>query len=154
MFRTCPSSGGKIVFTEHLVSSLSVNVCTVHWLRADSIHYVLITDVAAWWWRSTPGTCSSELISRTFVWNVQVVALIKWIFVSAHQSHTNSTSPHSAPRTYWHVTYRVPNTVPYIRSGFLVTLLRTSMWKRVSPNDFSANAKYMQRHIFKTLHKA
>ena len=37
MFRalTCPSSGGKIVFTQHLVSSFSVNVCTVHWLRAD-----------------------------------------------------------------------------------------------------------------------
>ena len=36
MFRalTCPSSGGKIVFTQHLVSSLSINVCTVHWLRA------------------------------------------------------------------------------------------------------------------------
>ena len=38
MFRalTCPSSGGKIVFTQRLVSSLSVNVCPVHWLRADS----------------------------------------------------------------------------------------------------------------------
>ena len=37
MFRalTCPSSGGKIVFTQHLVSSLSVNVCTIHRLRAD-----------------------------------------------------------------------------------------------------------------------
>jgi len=37
MFRTltCPSSGGTIVFTQHLVSSISVNVCTVHWLRAD-----------------------------------------------------------------------------------------------------------------------
>ena len=37
MFRalTCLSSGGKIVFTQHLVSSLSVNVCTVHWLRAE-----------------------------------------------------------------------------------------------------------------------
>ena len=37
MFRalTCPSLGGKIVFTQHLVSSLSVNVCKVHWLRAD-----------------------------------------------------------------------------------------------------------------------
>jgi len=36
MFRalTCPSSGGQIVFTQHLVSSLSVNVCTVQWLRA------------------------------------------------------------------------------------------------------------------------
>ena len=33
MFRalTCSSSGGKIVFTQHLVSSLSVNICPVHW---------------------------------------------------------------------------------------------------------------------------
>jgi hypothetical protein len=31
MFRalTCPSSGEKIAFTQHLVSSLSVNGCTV-----------------------------------------------------------------------------------------------------------------------------
>ena len=38
MFRalTCPSSGGKIVFTHHLVLSLSLNGCTVHRLRADS----------------------------------------------------------------------------------------------------------------------
>jgi len=38
MFRAliCPSSGGKIVFTQHLVWSLSVNGCTVHRLRADS----------------------------------------------------------------------------------------------------------------------
>jgi hypothetical protein len=38
MFRalTCPSSGGIIAFTQHLVSSLSVNGCTVHRLRADS----------------------------------------------------------------------------------------------------------------------
>jgi hypothetical protein len=36
MFRalTCPSSGGPIVFSQHLVSSLSVNGRTVHWLRA------------------------------------------------------------------------------------------------------------------------
>ena len=35
MYVTCPSSGGKIVFTQHLVSSLSVNFCPVHWLRAE-----------------------------------------------------------------------------------------------------------------------
>jgi len=37
MFRalTCPSSGVQIVFTQLLVSSLSVNGCTVHRLRAD-----------------------------------------------------------------------------------------------------------------------
>jgi len=35
---TCPSSGGKIVFTQHLVSSLSVNVCTVHgWELSTSV---------------------------------------------------------------------------------------------------------------------
>ena len=35
MFRalTCSSSGGKIIFTQHLVTSLSVNVCTVHWFK-------------------------------------------------------------------------------------------------------------------------
>jgi len=37
MFRALTSSGGKIVFTQHLVSSLSVNVCTVHWLRVDML---------------------------------------------------------------------------------------------------------------------
>ena len=40
MFRalTCPSSGEKIVFTQHLVSSLSVNVCTVHWNRSQPVY--------------------------------------------------------------------------------------------------------------------
>jgi len=37
MFRavTCPSLGGQIVFSQHLVSSLSVNGCTVQCLRVD-----------------------------------------------------------------------------------------------------------------------
>jgi hypothetical protein len=41
MFRalTRPFSGGKIVFTQHLVTSLSVNVCTVHRLRASNSIY-------------------------------------------------------------------------------------------------------------------
>ena len=44
MFRalTCPSSGGKIVFTQHLVSSLSVNGCTVRRLRATLLRQYLI----------------------------------------------------------------------------------------------------------------
>ena len=38
MFRasTCPSSGGQIVLSQHLVSSLTVNGCTVCRMRADS----------------------------------------------------------------------------------------------------------------------
>jgi hypothetical protein len=32
---SCPSSGGKIAFTQHMVSSLSVNGCTLHRFRAD-----------------------------------------------------------------------------------------------------------------------
>ena len=38
MFRAliCPSSGGQIVLSQHLVSSLSVNGCTVCRMRADS----------------------------------------------------------------------------------------------------------------------
>ena len=47
MFRalTCPSSGGKIVFTQHLLSSLSVNVCTVHWLRAENCALKLVDEI-------------------------------------------------------------------------------------------------------------
>ena len=39
MFRalTCASSGGKIVFTQHLVSSLSINACTVHSLNQCTV---------------------------------------------------------------------------------------------------------------------
>ena len=33
----CPSSGGQLVLSQHLVSSLSVNGCTVCRMRADSI---------------------------------------------------------------------------------------------------------------------
>jgi len=33
---TCPSSGGQIVLSQHLVSSLSVNGCTVCRMKADS----------------------------------------------------------------------------------------------------------------------
>ena len=36
--RLCPSSGGQIVLSQHLVSSLSVNGCTVCRKRADSAH--------------------------------------------------------------------------------------------------------------------
>ena len=53
MFRelTCPSSGGQIVLSQHLVSSLSVNGCTVCQMRADSAesahiwHTVLISSL-------------------------------------------------------------------------------------------------------------
>jgi hypothetical protein len=33
---TCPSSGGQIVLSQHLVSSLSLNSCTVCRMRAES----------------------------------------------------------------------------------------------------------------------
>ena len=47
MFRalTCPSSGGKIIFTQQLVSSLSVNVCPVHWLRAENCALKLVDEI-------------------------------------------------------------------------------------------------------------
>jgi hypothetical protein len=39
MFRalTCPSSGVPIVFSQHLVTSLSINSCTVHRLRGTPL---------------------------------------------------------------------------------------------------------------------
>jgi len=47
MFRalTCPSSGGQILLSQHLVSSLSVNGCTLCRMRADSaLQRVTIPD--------------------------------------------------------------------------------------------------------------
>jgi len=46
MFRalTCPSSGGPIILSQPLVTSLSVNGCTVHRLRADSVRSQPITN--------------------------------------------------------------------------------------------------------------
>jgi hypothetical protein len=46
MFRalTCPSSEGQIVLSQHLVSSLSVNGCTVCWVRADPAESALILN--------------------------------------------------------------------------------------------------------------
>ena len=45
MFRalTRPSSGGQIVLSQHLVSSLSVNGCTVCRMRADSAEQSLLS---------------------------------------------------------------------------------------------------------------
>ena len=42
MFRalTCPYSGGQIVLSQHLVSSLSVNDCTVCRMRTDSAEFL------------------------------------------------------------------------------------------------------------------
>jgi len=46
MFRalTCPSSGAQMVLSQHLVSSLSVNGCTVCRIRADSTGSALIRN--------------------------------------------------------------------------------------------------------------
>jgi hypothetical protein len=64
MFRalTCPSSGGKIVSTQHLVSSLSVNICTVHTLRADSKMKLYKNNAAIWYNK----TCRARQITPTY----------------------------------------------------------------------------------------
>ena len=53
MFRasTCPSSGGQIVLSQHLVSSLSVDGCTVCQMRADCsvFHYRYLTYFPTCW---------------------------------------------------------------------------------------------------------
>ena len=66
MFRasTCPSSGGQIVLSQHLVSSLSVNGCTVCRMRAEQAKQVyqykntkikLYKNNAAIWYNKTCG---------------------------------------------------------------------------------------------------
>ena len=61
MFRalTCPFSGGKIIFTQGLLSLLSLNVCTVHWLRAVG------------WWNNSILWCTFEKTSNYIRQNKQ-----------------------------------------------------------------------------------
>ena len=66
MFRalTCPSLGWKILFTQHLVSWLSVNVCTVHRLRADCSVVCCQVEVSATDWslvQRSPADCGASL---------------------------------------------------------------------------------------------
>jgi len=51
MFRAllCTSSGGQIVLLQHLVSSLSVNSCTVRRWRADCSQTAYCTAVYREW---------------------------------------------------------------------------------------------------------
>jgi len=46
MFRAllCSSSGGSVVYVQHLVSSLYVSGRTLHWLRENSIYNELPED--------------------------------------------------------------------------------------------------------------
>jgi hypothetical protein len=41
---TCPSSGGQIVLSQHLVSSLSVNGCTLSGILYCTVQRVMIPD--------------------------------------------------------------------------------------------------------------
>ena len=70
MFRalTRPSSGGKIVFTQHLVSSLSVNVCTVHWLRAEHVEDNSVTNILL----MNKENCALKLVDEIILYPVKI----------------------------------------------------------------------------------
>jgi len=61
MFRalTCPSSGGQIVLSQHLVSSLSVNGCTVCRMTAD---FALIRHIMQLFTESDDTRCCDNTI--------------------------------------------------------------------------------------------
>ena len=91
MFRalTCPSSGGKIVFT-HLVSSLSVNVCPVHWLRADWRKLCIKVG----WWNNSILWCTGSDFFKHSIYTVFVCMLslsncVSVVLGEYHQVHDN-----------------------------------------------------------------
>ena len=81
MFRalTCPSSGGKIVFTQHLVSSLSVNVCTVHF--KDGMYQCYIRK------QCVPRSKHSTSVIKT---NLLMTYRIKLLFLLRGTKHINA----------------------------------------------------------------
>jgi hypothetical protein len=64
MFRllTCPSSGGQIVLSQHLVSSLSVNNCTICRTRAESAESALIGHIVQLFTESDDTRCCDNTI--------------------------------------------------------------------------------------------
>ena len=64
MFRasTCPSSGGQIVLSQHLVSLLSVNGCTVFRMRADAVQSALIRHTVQLFTESDDTRCCDNTI--------------------------------------------------------------------------------------------
>jgi hypothetical protein len=65
MFRalTCPSSGGQVILSQHLVSSLSVNGCTVCRMRADySAESALIRHIVQPFTESDDTRCCDNTI--------------------------------------------------------------------------------------------
>ena len=94
MFRTltCPSSGGNIVFTQHLISSLSVNVCTVDRLRA----YCSVEAYTDFWWGNLrerenwrdPDVDGKIILSWIFrKWDVVVGTGWSWLKIGTGGGH-------------------------------------------------------------------
>jgi len=59
---TCPSSGGQIILSQHLVSSLSVNGCTVCQMRADTAESALIRHTVQPFTESDDTRCCDNTI--------------------------------------------------------------------------------------------
>ena len=64
MFRAlkCPSSGGQILLSQHLVPSLSVNGCTLCWMRADSVESAHIRHAVLYCAESEDTRCCDNTI--------------------------------------------------------------------------------------------
>ena len=60
---TCPSSGGQIILSQHLVSSLSVNGCTVCQMRAESaLQSALVRHTVLYCTESDDTKCCDSII--------------------------------------------------------------------------------------------
>ena len=90
MFRalTCPSSGDKIVFTQHLVSSLSVNFCRA---RAEPVGTRAETSFRLSPKRTSPFKSAGK--------SVQSTAGSRGVRISV--SNAGYTTPRGRVRVYW-----------------------------------------------------
>ena len=85
MFRalTCPSSGWKIVFTQHLVSSLSANGCTVHLITHFAAEIMLIAFLNQ--------GCEKPSSGFKCHLTADVAECIRWICALSWHGGTNTT---------------------------------------------------------------
>jgi len=96
MFRalTCPSSGGEIVLSQHLVSSLSINGCTVCRTRADC---------SAYCWRIKE-LCIKLFIETSLYYDARSEKNIKQVFklfIIAGRTSNQQNSVVFAVGNYW-----------------------------------------------------
>ena len=91
MFRalTCPSSGGQIVLSQHLVTSLSVNGCTICRMTADYIMMHGQRNIKSGKFCYHPIILICNTAPKTIIWIHTTVKTLNITFHSSYRTKTN-----------------------------------------------------------------